>query len=111
VLEPTATFGLSDKKRKFLEDTLFINGTVNLGTNKIVELLPLRLLLMATLGLSQTRDKSGELLAASGRTLLDVLERLQSALMELPTSLDALRLDQVLAIFTNTSIKLTPSRS
>jgi hypothetical protein len=67
----------------------------------------LRLLLMATLGLSQTRDKSGELLAASGRTLLDVLERLPSALMELPTSLDALRLDQVLAIFTSTAVDVT----
>jgi len=84
-----AASGSLVKSRKSLEDTLFTNGTVPLGLNKTVELWLLQLPLMAILGLSPIRARSGELLMASGRTLLDALERFQSALTEPPTFSDA----------------------
>jgi len=72
-----AASGSLVKSRKSLEDTLFTNGMVPLGLSKTVVLWLLQLPLMAILGLSPIRDRSGELLMASGRTLLDALERFQ----------------------------------
>jgi len=109
-LELTVAFGWSGKERKCWEDTLSINGTVNLGKSRTVELLRLQLPLTATPGLLPTRVRSGASLTGSGRTLLGVLGKLPLALTEPPTLSDAVRLDLVAAISTSMSTPPTLSK-